>query len=49
MDYTDLSLIKNFKKMPENLKDFRHKANWGFLKRENLTIEELCKPWKEFK
>lgn len=47
MDYNDKSLIKNFKKMPENLKDFRNEADWRFLERENLTIEELTKPWKE--
>ena len=47
MDYRDTSLIKNFKKMPENLKDFRKPADWTFLKRENLTIEELVKPWYE--
>lgn len=47
MDYTDPSLIKNFKKMPENLKNFRKEADWKFLERENLTIEELTKPWRE--
>lgn len=47
MDYRDTSLIKNFKKMPENLKNFRKPADWTFLKRENLTIEELVKPWYE--
>ncbi len=46
MDYRDKSLIKNFKKMPENLKDFRKEADWRFLEREGLTIEELIKPWR---
>ena len=45
LDYTDPSLIKNFKKMPNNLKDFRKPADWRFLKRENLTIKELTEPW----
>jgi hypothetical protein len=44
MDYFDSSLIKNFKKIPLNLQDFRKEADWTFLKRENLTIEELIKP-----
>lgn len=47
LDYTDPSLIKNFKKMPENLKDFRNPADWRFLERENLTIEELISPWNK--
>ena len=45
MDYRDISLIKNFKKMPKNLQNFRNKADWRFLKRENLSIEELVQPW----
>ena len=45
LDYRDSSLIKNFKKMPNNLKDFKKSADWTFLKRENLTIGELIKPW----
>lgn len=44
MDYFDKSLIKNFKKIPNNLKNFRNEPNWRFLERENLTIEELTKP-----
>lgn len=47
MDYFDKSLIKNFDKMPKNLKDFRKDADWRFLERENLTIEQLTKPWYE--
>lgn len=45
MDYFDQSLIKNFKKMPENLKNFRNDPDWRFLERENLTIKELIQPW----
>lgn len=45
MDYRDVSLIKNFKRMPKNLQNFRNKADWRFLKRENLSIEELIQPW----
>lgn len=45
MDYNDKSLIENFNKLPENLKNFKLPANWKFLERENLTIEELIKPW----
>ena len=47
LDYTDSSLIKNFKKMPENLKNFRKPADWRFLEREGLTIKELVKLWYE--
>lgn len=46
MDYFDPSLIKNFKKIPLNLQNFRNEANWNFLERENLTIEKLVEPWK---
>lgn len=46
MDYFDKSLIKNFKRMPLNFQNFRNEPNWDFLERENLTIEELVKPWK---
>ena len=47
MDYYDKSLIRKFKQMPNNLKDFRKDADWTFLNRENLTIDELIKPWNE--
>lgn len=47
MDYNDKSLIKNFKKMPKNLQNFRKEPDWRFLEREGLTIEELIKPWYE--
>lgn len=47
MDYFDKSLIKNFKNIPANIQKFRNEPNWRFLERENLTIEELIKPWKE--
>lgn len=45
MDYFDQSLIKKFKQLPKNLKDFRNEPNWRFLEREKLTIDQLCKPW----
>lgn len=45
MDYFDSSLVKNFRRMPENLKNFRNEPHWEFLEREGLTIEELIKPW----
>lgn len=45
MDYRDKSLIKNFKRMPENMKNFRNPPCWNFLNRENLTIEQLTEPW----
>lgn len=47
MDYFDPSLIKKFKFLPKNIKNFRNEPYWNFLSRENLTIEELIKPWKE--
>ena len=46
MDYFDKSLIRKFKQMPKNLKDFRKEADWSFLTRENLTIDTLIKPWE---
>lgn len=46
MDYFDPSLVKNFKNIPDNLQNFRNEANWRFLERENLTIEELTRPWR---
>lgn len=45
MDYFDTSLIKNFKKMPLNLQNFRNAPDWRFLEREHLTMDELVKPW----
>lgn len=47
MDYFDNSLIKNFKRMPKNLQNFRNEPDWTFLTRENLTIKDLIKPWNE--
>lgn len=47
MDYFDHSLIKKFKAMPKNLKDFRNEPDWTFLEREGLTIEELTEPWRK--
>ena len=47
MDYNDKSLIKNFKSMPNNMKNFRNEPHWNFLDREKLTINELIEPWKE--
>lgn len=47
LNYFDSSLIKKFKKMPLNFQNFRNEANWKFLERENLTIEELIKSWNE--
>ena len=49
MDYRDISLIKNFRRMPKNLQNFRNEANWRFLARENLSIDELVKPWNDDK
>lgn len=45
MDYFDHSLVRKFKALPENLRNFRNPADWRFLEREGLTIEELVAPW----
>lgn len=45
MDYYDESLIKKFDELKPNLKNFRNKLDWNFLKRENLIFDELIKPW----
>lgn len=46
MNYFDQELIDDFANLDENMKDFYKPFDWTFLKRENLTIEDLIKPWK---
>lgn len=43
----DDELINRWNNLDSNMKDFYHPFDWTFLKRENLTIEELTKPWKK--
>ena len=43
----DNELINRCNNLDSNMKDFYHPFDWTFLKRENLTIEELIKPWKK--
>lgn len=45
MNYYDKELIANYEELMPNMKDFYKPFDWTFLKRENLTIEELIKPW----
>lgn len=47
MDYYDESLIKNFERLSDNMKEIYGPLRWNFLERENFTKEELLKPWKD--
>lgn len=48
MDYTDEDLVKGFKNILENITGDMYKpADWTFLEREGITIEELNKPWEK--
>lgn len=47
MDYFDNELINEFNMLQDSLKSFRNPLNWHFLTRENLSIDDLLKPWED--
>ena len=47
LDYSDQELINRFDNMEPNMKDFYNPMKWNFLKRENLTMEQLNNFWNK--